>query len=583
MRRIYISVIVALMLSFVSCSDDDNMKLWIDSVREIGDSLPEKALSMLNSRKDEIGGLSEDIRMKYDLTKIRLEDKSYIPAKSDSIVKVLLDYYEKSGSVADKQETYFYAGSVYRDLGDTPRSMEHFLKSMDIGENNKGADSVVLRNTYSSLNCSFFSVQDYQNAYKYAKKEYDISQKLRKIEINSIMHLGASLMALKRPREANKMFKVALDYITDNPRLQNNTESISLLLTDFVLLEDRQNAERCKAMLDKAVKEDGKYDYNINYAYGDYNNYYGSKDSAIAAYSRILENGNDLFEMYDAAKALLYLYYNAGNMRLANEYAVRYIRISDSIDLGKRQELAATVNNAYKYYKNKNEEERVIKENEMFQLMAVSSFVALVVISLLSVTIVVVRRNRHLKEKLRISEELNRMQILITEKEGEISDVNGRLKESRNSLNSLNKQLEDAKEELNKSDNELKEKEMLLTEMNAKNLSLLNMLHKEELEVQAEDVINAIKHACAGSKDCEPVDWQKLYKAVDELYPALKEKVFLSHGNLDEKQVNVCYLMQIGLSGPEIAKLTGIPRTTVWRWMNKFDSGLSLSVKKHKL
>ena len=42
----------------------------------------------------------------------------------------LLNYFEEKGSLPEKQEVTYYAGSVYRDLQDAPRSMEYFLKSL---------------------------------------------------------------------------------------------------------------------------------------------------------------------------------------------------------------------------------------------------------------------------------------------------------------------------------------------------------------------------------------------------------------------------------------------------------------------
>ncbi|MBR4921953.1 MAG: hypothetical protein IKZ62_11670, partial [Prevotella sp.] len=50
---------------------------------------------------------------------------------SDLMIKKLMSYFEDKGSLNEKQEVFYYAGSVYRDLQDTPRALEYFLKSLD--------------------------------------------------------------------------------------------------------------------------------------------------------------------------------------------------------------------------------------------------------------------------------------------------------------------------------------------------------------------------------------------------------------------------------------------------------------------
>lgn len=54
--------------------------------------------------------------------------------------------------------------------------------------------------------------------------------------------------------------------------------------------------------------------------------------------------------MYDAAKLLYRIHYKAGDIHDASHYADIYMHLSDSLDFGKRQELATTINNEYQYH-----------------------------------------------------------------------------------------------------------------------------------------------------------------------------------------------------------------------------------------
>ncbi len=66
-------------------------------------------------------------------------------------------------------------------------------------------------------------------------------------------------------------------------------------------------------------------------------------------------------------------------------------------------------------------------------------------------------------------------------------------------------------------------------------------------------------------------DWKKLYQAVDELYPSFKDRLLKELGTFTEQQMQVCYLMRIGLSKTQIQNMTNLSRSTVWRWVKKYD------------
>lgn len=76
----------------------------------------------------------------------------------------------------------------------------------------------------------------------------------------------------------------------------------------------------------------------------------GKRDSAIIYSQRIIDNGKDQNNMYDAAKQLFRLYEEQGDVVNAHRYAVLYMQLSDTLDFGRRQEQAATLTNAYKYH-----------------------------------------------------------------------------------------------------------------------------------------------------------------------------------------------------------------------------------------
>ena len=138
-------------------------------------------------------------------------------------------------------------------------------------------------------------------------------------------------------------------------------------------------------------------------------------------------------------------------------------------------------------------------------------------------------------------------------------------------LANVNRELLRVNAELSDYDEALKAKEQQLSEKMDQNKIFIKLLHQSELEGKAEDVIYAIRQSSTGKKNMKSADWKQLYQAVDELYPLFKDRLLKELGTFTEQQMQVCYLMRIGLAKPQIQNMTNLSRATVWRWVKKYD------------
>ena len=66
-------------------------------------------------------------------------------------------------------------------------------------------------------------------------------------------------------------------------------------------------------------------------------------------------------------------------------------------------------------------------------------------------------------------------------------------------------------------------------------------------------------------------EWKQLYQAVDELYPTFHETILKQPERLSEKEMQVMYLLRIGLSKRQIMNMTDMARVTIWRWEKKLE------------
>jgi hypothetical protein len=256
---------------------------------------------------------------------------------------------------------------------------------------------------------------------------------------------------------------------------------------------------------------------------------------------------------------------------MANRWAARYIEVSDSIDLGHRQEMAATVNNQYQYYRNVEEEARIKEENTRYhqQLWGVGTMAVVVILGM--ALYLIWRRNRHLKELIQLSDELKVSRSNAEEMKAKLATHKAQLADSEMSLQTTKDELARVNGEIDRYKQELRDKEQLLEEKLDENKRFVRLLHKADLEESAEDVVAAIRKASVGRHKMTSADWQRIFAAVDELQPDLMERLVHHVGKFTEQQQQVCYLLSIGLTNTQIENLTDIPHVTVWRWAKKFD------------
>lgn len=532
-------ILILLAIALTACSDNQQLLKKMSEIKRIGDDKPELALAMLDSIKNQAIEGDDHTHMTYEMLLLRLNDKANRIPTSDILSNEVVTYFAKHGNDKERQEAYYYNGSVYRDLQDTPRALENFLESIEIGEKSKHCDSLLLRNAYSNMHFLFYNTQDYKNEMIYAQKEYYLSKKLNQIGFLQYLHLGLSYSHLKKPEQAKSVFNDAYKYIIHQP--MPNKDYVYTLLYYLSELKEREKAFRCYQLIKDTPHNDiDPADWT---SLAEYYKLVNQPDSETLCLKQAIKEDSPLENIYDASKSLFTIYEKQGNTSEALKYAKIYVEASDSLDLGKRQELAATVNNQYQYHINRSKDQMIEHKAKRYRSIAVALLITLIFVTLLGFTIHIMKRNRHLKQLVSMSDQLKGAKT-------KIEDVNKELKEVQSELN---------------------EKKELLSEKMEQSQTLLRIINKTRLEEEADKVVEAIRNSANGKKNMSDDHWNQLYAAVDKLYPNFKDELLNRIGKFTEQQMQFCYLMRINLTNPQIQHLTDLPRATVWRWSKKFE------------
>ena len=562
----YRFIILIITISFLCISCKDNSLLSkMDQIKTVGDENPALALKMLDSIYVDARNASEYTIMKYDLLKIRLEDKSYIPHTSNRTIENLMKYFEDNGTIKDKQEAYYYAGSVYRDLDDTPRAIENFYKSIETvdNKNKKECDSIILRNAYSNLHYLFVNVQDYNNALKMAQMDYSISKALNKMTINTIIQITTAYLNMDMEKEGIHYLDEAFNCIKDK-KYANEDNFIYLVLNHYSNLNLKDKANECYNLIKKRKLK--RMDAFVRNILGNYYMLIGQQDSAIACYEYIINEKKNELAMYDTSKKLFLIYSENGNKDKAIKYGAEFVRMSEKLDLAKNSELAATVNNKYKYHLDQSRMQKMESERTMYLRIALTIGISAVLLTLAFVIFYMRKKNITLRRQLALTDSLNSVKAQMSDIKKNTLLKEQQLASAQSEIAAKEQKMKEISEELQHNEQLLETTKKRLNDKMKQSGQLMQMLHKAE--DSASDVVEAVRKSAEGKKKLSATDWQQLYSAVNSLYPDFKDSLMSRDGNLSEQLMQMCYLMRIGLTGPQINNVVDISRTTVWRWTN---------------
>jgi hypothetical protein len=142
----YALLLALAILLLTSCTGDpaaDALHHTADSLIAVG--RPDSALQLLNTLPPDLTGaespcqpqsarsiqspasLSRRQRMRHELLRARAMNKAYIDFTTDSVMKLVADYYDRHGTPNERMEAHYLLGCTYRDMGEAPHAIDCYL------------------------------------------------------------------------------------------------------------------------------------------------------------------------------------------------------------------------------------------------------------------------------------------------------------------------------------------------------------------------------------------------------------------------------------------------------------------------
>lgn len=526
----------------------DDLMQRADCIMDVDDDSAKVAIRILDGVKPQLLEFSKAQKMRYELLRHKAMNKAYISFTSDSIMKEVVDYYDRHGSANERMLANYVLGCVYRDMHEVPLALEYYNKAAEQADTTAAdCDYGTLYRVYSQMGF-LFSKQylPYQLLDAFGKAEKYAY--LAKDTLNAIInyqnkgdaydYLGKKKSVVAINLRSANMFK----RIGDN---YNAAIALGCNYSYYIEMQDTVNAKKAF----EAYFSTG-YEGNLNYedskAYvlcqkGIYYMFTGQLDSACYILKQSLKFCKSFSNKAATTKALAHYYAKVNQTSLAMKYALQSSEYNDSDLVAVRKNQLQQAQAMYDY--GRNQEIARIADQKAKRSMQMNYMIVLACVILFLLLSYIYRKQLALKKKkiavsIKLYEDclqkLKRLQEekakLVTENDNRLAHV---ITEKENTINKLKAEINDIQEKYSFS-------------------SISNV----ELSLMDSSICKKIKFIeVHPRKKMSDEDWKELAdtveKTIPNFIPRLKNK-------LNDKDYQICLLIRLGFSTSLIARLLGL-------------------------
>ncbi len=548
----------------------------MEQARSCVETVPDSALHYLSLLKDSIRREPEETQMYYHLLTIKAKDKLYIRHTSDSLINLIVKYYNEHGDKNKLIEAYYYQGSVYRDLHDAPSALDAFheviSRSKELSAADKKQSADLMARTYNQMGTLFAYQGLYDealqanresvNCYLAQGKEDKISYALRDI---------ARMYDAKHQKDSalhyyQKAYRTAL-----SARSPHKAYRILGELGSFYYYS-LAKADSAKQMLIAALKQQPDM-ANALLVLGDVYRGENRWDSACYYLHQAIEYG-DIYKQHSAYRHLSSIEIQKHNYPQAITYIQRAQLLADSIKEITRTEAIAKINSLYNYQHIQKENYTLLLKNE--KKNALSWILGCISLAIVGVAVGIyfyyrkkvqaTRLQTYKYRKLQEEQEAMSMEAheenirKIKELEQKSAEQEREITEKETLLKAQKEELEQAKAQQNLL---LAQKE----ELEAKNKEIIASLKKQKVlqdSLRQTSIYHFFHQACtkADSKITEE-KWSELQKEVDTAYPNFSKHLYELSPKLSVIELQICYLMKISIPPTHIAIFTNRTKAAI--------------------
>ena len=570
---------MTLCLFVLSCNREVT-HLELDAVDSLCNVEPQEALELLEAYRTVIDRAPRSARMRYALLQTKARDKAFVSHTSDSVMKVVVEYYHHHGTANQQLEAMYYLGSVYRDMHDSPRALKWYLEASQWGEQHiTEVDSTVLRNVYAQLSELYSYQYDWQRSLEASKREYQLSKDTCD-NPRTIMDLANGYVYAEQADSGKLLYDVALKYIVEQHAERQNSDLIASQLSQLAhRYSDQKQARKRVDVLRQYPGLDSVY--SVASALGTYYLLFGPTDSAIYYYRKSYQTTPQLMVKMRAARDLTHLFGKIGQKDSMYHYTLLFVELNDSLYRQQQWQQTKLVQNEFEYRRNREAEEEAYRQAaEAKQKLMTYGIVGLVGLYVL-VLMMWMRERRARKVIQRQKTEIEQRDDMLAEKEARLKEDTARLEELDDILDEKQLRLQELDNLLNMRESEMDEMKVQLSRTMEINEDLsskwdLEAKKREVVEVDLSEVKEALQKKAAGYNvgRSKKELIKMMFQLIDQTYPDFGTDIRNRIPKILKDDLYIIYMKKLGLTTNEIAAILKIDRSTVYRHLQSLEEQL---------
>ena len=555
-KVIYLLLIIMILTSCAGNRKYDDLMQRADSIMNVNDDSAKVAIRMLDGVESQLPEFSKAQKMRYELLRHKAMNKAYISFTSDSIMKEIVDYYDRHGSANERMLANYVLGCVYRDMHEVPLALEYYNKAAEQADTTAAdCDYGTLYRVYSQMGF-LFSKQylPYQLLDAFGKAEKYAY--LAKDTLNAIINYQNKGDAYDYLGKKDSVVAINLRSANMFKRIGDNYNAAIALGCNYSYYIEKQDSVNAK----KAFEAYFSTGYEGNSNYGDakafllcekgrYYMFVSRLDSAFSCLNQSLKLSKSYSNKAAATKVLAQYYARVNKPVLAMKYALKSSEYNDSDLLAVRESQLQQIQAMYNYGRNQEIARKAELKAERITMLVYVLIAGGVVIFLL-LTYLYLKQLKKKKEKILVTKHLyddsllklrqkqEELELLRTVNDRKIADV---IKEKEQTINKLKEDLKDIRDKY--SNSSLSDVDILLKESSIyKRIKYLELHPKEIMREN---------------------DWIELEETIEQLIPSF---IPLLKNRLNVMAYRICLLVKLEISTSSIAILLGLSSSAISKY-----------------
>ncbi len=550
---VHLGFFLLVLLGLCACGQDSypSALLRADSLVSVA---PDSTCALLARWADSASHAPERVRMYHALLTVKAADKAYAKHTSDSLIRQVVAYCEDGGDKSLLPEAYYYAGRVYRDLGDAPQALDYFERAADVLP--PRGQEVLAGKIYSQTGTLFLYQQMYEEALEMFRRAYAYDVKAGDVrgQVFDLRDMGDAYQGLEKTDSALVCIQKAYGLASAG----GEAELVSLVqgqrLSLYLQLQEYDSAKIC---LREALKHMHPASRNGLYVMASQlYNYTGRLDSAVYYWNLLADSGT-IYAKDMAHFALAQVAMRRKDTDKALEHFVQSMACQDSIRRLTNTETLRQMHSLYNYKLREKENQELKAEKQQQQLLFYGALGGCaLLLSVAFAYIQYVRRKRtelqrHLEYANRVKEEADQQSgQAIRDKEQRIAALELQLRESDAvHREQLQRQKEMMEWENRQAQAALEKKRLVEAAMEDTDI-------RKELEVR-------LSASHIGNKMLKGKDWLRIENEIEALSPGFKEKVQALYPHFSEFEYHLCLLIRLGMRPVGMAELTAHTKESI--------------------